>query len=320
MRPVVALIKSLASAMSIGTRRLDRSRGPDHPDRRHLSARPWARSSTCRCGSGSRWWRPAPAAGSRRRSTRRSAGSCSPSRSCMHEVSVRTLVPVGIATVTATYMARLFFGPNPVVRDPEPGELVLPPRPTPVSILRSSALGIVMGVVVGRYSSSRCTDPRTSSRSAIEVQLLPAAHARHAGRGPHHVPRPMRFLGHYYVAGRRVRDDPGHPPGFVRPDPSSSSSCAALKLAGRPPLTLGSGASGGVFSPAPVHGRHAGGRPTGSGSTGVPVAGGRRRRRFARGRDGRAWSAARRGGDGRDRHDLRDDPRLRASSSRWPSR
>jgi CIC family chloride channel protein len=31
----------------------------------------------------------------------------------MHEVSVRTLVPVAIATATATYVGRMAFGPHP---------------------------------------------------------------------------------------------------------------------------------------------------------------------------------------------------------------
>ena len=55
-----------------------RARGTHHPDRLRARVHTWARSSGCRRGSASRWSRPAPGPASRRRSTRRSAGFCSP--------------------------------------------------------------------------------------------------------------------------------------------------------------------------------------------------------------------------------------------------
>ena len=73
IRPVVAVVKSLASALAIGSGAAVGPRGTDHPDRlgARLDLRPGA--SACRRASASSWSPPAPAPASPRPSTRRSA-------------------------------------------------------------------------------------------------------------------------------------------------------------------------------------------------------------------------------------------------------
>ena len=73
IRPVVAVIKSLASALCHRHRRRGRPRRSDHPDRRRRSARRSARSCAWRRGSALRSLPPAPAPASPPPSTRRSA-------------------------------------------------------------------------------------------------------------------------------------------------------------------------------------------------------------------------------------------------------
>ena len=73
IRPVVAVIKSLASALSIGTGAAGGPRRPDHPDRLRPSARRSDRSCAWRRGSALRSLPPAPARHRRHLQSRRSA-------------------------------------------------------------------------------------------------------------------------------------------------------------------------------------------------------------------------------------------------------
>jgi chloride channel protein, CIC family len=72
IRPVVAVVKSLASAISIGSGAAVGREGPIIQIGSALGST-WVRSSDCRRDSASPWSPPGPAPGSRRPSTRRSA-------------------------------------------------------------------------------------------------------------------------------------------------------------------------------------------------------------------------------------------------------
>ncbi len=68
----------------------------------------------------------------------------------LQEVSVRTLVPVTISTVTATYIGQLAFGPHPA--------FVIPAFETPyfhvaspVALLAYAGLGVCTGLVAGLF-------------------------------------------------------------------------------------------------------------------------------------------------------------------------
>lgn len=77
IRPVVAVVKSIASAFAIGSGAAVGREGPIIQIARH-SARRSDRSYGCPQGNASRWWRQGQEPVSPRLSTRRSAACCSP--------------------------------------------------------------------------------------------------------------------------------------------------------------------------------------------------------------------------------------------------
>jgi CIC family chloride channel protein len=63
----------------------------------------------------------------------------------MNEISARTLVPVAVATVTATYIGRLFFGAHPSFIIPSLEVLDFHAM-SPLALLSYAGLGAVMGL------------------------------------------------------------------------------------------------------------------------------------------------------------------------------
>ena len=172
----------------------------------------------------------------------------------LNEVSTSTLVPVAICSVTATYVGRIFFGIHP--------SFVIPSLTGPYSSLESpgvllayAALGVLMG-----------------GASALFVRVLYFAEdlfARRSFRNPYlrHMSAMlalgamfyllMHFTGHYHVEGV----------GYATVQDILSRGLTslplllllfALKLAATS-LTLGSGGSGGIFSPSLFLGATSGG-------------------------------------------------------------
>ena len=64
----------------------------------------------------------------------------------LHEVSVRTLVPVAISTVTATYIGQIFFGPKPSFVIPSLEKIYFHVD-TPLVLLSYLGLGAILGVL-----------------------------------------------------------------------------------------------------------------------------------------------------------------------------
>jgi CIC family chloride channel protein len=110
IRPVVALIKSLASALSIGSGGSVGREGPivqigssfGSTLGQIISMPPWQRITLIAAGAGG---------GIAATFNTPIGGILFALELMLHEVSARTLIPLAIATATATYVGRLAFGP-----------------------------------------------------------------------------------------------------------------------------------------------------------------------------------------------------------------
>ena len=116
IRPVVALVKSLASALSIGSGgsvgegpiiQIGASFGSTAGQ---IATPPWQRITLIAGGAGG---------GIAATFNTPVGGVLFALELMMHEVSARTLVPVAISTATATYVGQMFFGPHPSFVIPE---------------------------------------------------------------------------------------------------------------------------------------------------------------------------------------------------------
>ena len=172
----------------------------------------------------------------------------------LHEVSVTTLVPVALATVTATYIGRLFFGVHPAFVIPALQQPYFLPL-DPWLLLPYAVLGVSMGFASTLYIRSLYFFEDFFNKYGGSNLYL-----RHAG-GMLGVGLLMYCIllttGHYYV------DGVGY--GAIQ-DVLTGQLTAVhllvllffLKLLATC-LTLGSGGSGGIFSPALFLGATSGG-------------------------------------------------------------
>ena len=116
----------------------------------------------------------------------------------LHEVSVRTLVPVGIATITATYIGRFFFGLNPSF-------VIAPLQGADVRIDNPAALGLyaVLGIMLG-LTSTLFIKAIYDTEDFFDQRIPGGYYGRHAlgmllvGAGMYLT---WRSLGHYYIEG-----------------------------------------------------------------------------------------------------------------------
>jgi CIC family chloride channel protein len=253
IRPVVAVIKSLASALSIGSGGAVGREGPiiqigssfGSTIGQLIPMPVWQRITLLAAGAG---------AGIAATFNTPVGGVLFAVEIMLHEVSVRTLVPVTIATATATYIGRVFFGDHP--------SFIIPNFQTPyfhitqpVLLLAYVGLGIILGVVSAMYIKSIY-----AFEDFFEDHVSRNPYLRHM-TGMLFVGLMMYFLmstyGHYYIEGvgySTVQD--------VLTGTLSSLGVlillSILKLL-TVSLTLGSGASGGIFSPGLFMGATLGG-------------------------------------------------------------
>ncbi|HWF46750.1 MAG TPA: chloride channel protein [Bryobacteraceae bacterium] len=253
IRPVVALVKALASALSIGSGGSIGREGPiiqigssfGSTVGQLLNLPIWQRITLIAAGAGG---------GIAATFNTPIGGVLFAAEIMMHEVSARTLVPVAIATATATYVGRFFFGPH--------SSFVIPAIETfhsrseaPLLLLSYVGLGIIMGLVSTLFIKSiyRFEDifeRRINANYYLQhMSAMLIAGALMYGL--------MSLFGHYYIEGV----------GYATIQDILSGRAPALyvlvllfflKLLATS-LTLGSGASGGVFSPALFLGATAGG-------------------------------------------------------------
>ncbi|NOY13577.1 MAG: chloride channel protein [Deltaproteobacteria bacterium] len=243
IRPVVALVKSLASAISIGS---GGSIGREGPIIQIGSALGSAIGQILRLPSWQRYTLIAAGAGSGIAATFNTpiGGLLFTIELILPEISARTLIPVSIATGAGTFCARLFFGEVPAFVIPS---LVLPlaHKTTLGEFVAYVILGHILGLVAAIYiwSIYRFEDffdgmPGNYYTRHMSGMLVVGLMMYFS----------MRFFGHYYIEGvgyATVQDilatTLNHPYFLLL--------LLFAKLLSTS-LTLGSGASGGVFSPS----------------------------------------------------------------------
>jgi chloride channel protein, CIC family len=242
IRPVVAVVKSLASAIAIGS---GAAVGREGPIIQIGSALGSTLGQIVRMPPGQRIILVAAGAGAGIAATFNTpiGGVMFAIELMMPEVSVRTFLPVALATGTATFIGRFFFGPQPAFDVP---------HLAPISVDASSAitlclyalLGVVIGVaaagfVRGLHVVEDLFDKikERYTRHVLGMLLVGILiYALH-----------QRF-GHYYVEGVGYAT--------VQVILTGQLSIAGLlvllfvcKLLATS-LSLGSGSSGGIFSPS----------------------------------------------------------------------
>ncbi len=251
IRPVVAIIKSLASALSIGTGAAVGREGPiiqigaaiGSSLGQIIPVAPWQRITLVAAGAG---------AGIAATFNTPIGGVMFAIELMMPELSARTFLPVALATGTATFIGRIFFGVHPAFAIPN--ALLMSQQPASlVALLLYALLGALIGLaatafirglslaedVFGRIGNPYLRHAAGMLIIGVLICLL------------------LQTAGHYYVEGvgySTVQAILSH--GLVVP--ALLFILFAAKLCATS-VSLGSGASGGVFSPSLFMGATIGG-------------------------------------------------------------
>lgn len=253
IRPIVALIKSLASALSIGSGgsigregpivQIGSAFGSTVAQVLHLSA--WQRITMIAAGAGG---------GIAATFNTPIGGVLFAAELLLHEVSVWTLVPVVISTAIATYIGRIFLGDSPSFLIPTLQIHSYHPS-SPIVLAACIGLGCLIGLVSvlfirSIYAFEDFFDQKVPgnyySRHVLGMLMVGII-----------IFLMWRFSGHYYIQGV----------GYATVQDVLTGGLGsfwfllllfALKLAATS-LTLGSGGSGGIFSPSLFLGATVGG-------------------------------------------------------------
>lgn len=252
IRPVVSVVKALASALSIGS---GGSIGREGPIIQIGSSFGSTMGQLLRLPSWQKVTLIAAGAGGGIAATFNTpiGGVLFALEIIMPEFSARTLVPVVTATATATYIGRLFFGPHPSFFIPAL-ELTFFRLTNPIVLLAYAALGAITGLVSALFISSIY-----GFQHFFEHRVKGGYYVQHAAGmlmvGLMLYVFVSRF-GHYYVEGVGYATIQDILASVQFPLYLLILLFVAKLLATS--LTLGSGASGGIFSPALFLGATAG--------------------------------------------------------------
>jgi CIC family chloride channel protein len=243
IRPAVAVVKSLASALAIGS---GAAVGREGPIIQIGSALGSTLGQRIRMSAGQRIVLIAAGAGSGIAATFNTpiGGVLFATELMLPEVSVDTFLPVALATGTATHVGRLFFGTAPAFTIP--ADLMLSSsRPAMVStLLLYAALGVLVGVAAalfihGLHLAEDLFDRIGGAyrRHALGMLMIGAAlYVFYAAAGHYYI----EGVGYATIQAVLARHLDGA--GFLL-------LLFVAKLAATS-ISLGSGSSGGVFSPS----------------------------------------------------------------------
>jgi chloride channel protein, CIC family len=241
IRPVVGVVKSLASAISIGTGAAIGREGPIAQIGASFGSflgqiikmAPWQRITLVAAGAG---------AGIAATFNTPIGGVMFAVELMMPELSARTFLPVALATGTATFIGRIFFGIHPSFVVPTP--IMFEGPATLAGLLVYALLGVLTGLAAavfirGLYLAEqlyeRIRNPylRHGTGMLVFGLLMYVMLIRH---------------GHYYIQGVGYATDQAILFGHLNV-PALLPLLFAAKLYGTW-TALGSGGSGGVFSPS----------------------------------------------------------------------
>jgi CIC family chloride channel protein len=250
IRPVVAAIKSLASALSIGTGAAVGREGPiiqigasfGSTMGQVLPMEAWQRITLVAAGAG---------AGIAGTFNTPIGGVLFAIELMMPEVSVRTFLPVALATGTATYIGRQFFGLNPAFHVPP---LFLTNHQAPLYVLLLyAAMGALVGVAATAFI--RCLHWLEGVFEHVRNEYL--RHAIGMAIVGLMIYLFFVFSGHYHQDGVGYSTIQDVLMGGLTAAPFLAVLFAGKLLATT--LSLGSGSSGGIFSPSLFMGATLGG-------------------------------------------------------------
>jgi CIC family chloride channel protein len=251
IRPIVAIVKSLASALAIGSGSAVGREGPIIQIGASLGSslggvlrlEAWQRITLVAAGAG---------AGIAATFNTPIGGVIFAIELMMPEVSTRTFLPVALATGTATFIGRVFFGPQPAFSVPAVGALAV--HASGVFIL---ALYALLGVAVGLGATGFIRGLHLAEETFAGIKNPYLRHAIGMALVGAMMYAFLRFSGHYHIEGvgyATVQD--------VLVGGLSAMPFLALLFAAKltaTSLSLGSGSSGGIFSPSLFMGATLGG-------------------------------------------------------------
>jgi chloride channel protein, CIC family len=251
IRPIVAVIKSLASALSIGTGAAVGREGPIIQIGAALGSSlgqiipvaPWQRITLVAAGAG---------AGIAATFNTPIGGVMFAIELMLPELSARTFLPVALATGTATFVGRIFFGIHPAFEIP--AAMLTSQQPATLTALLLYAL---LGAIIGLTATAFI---RGLSLAEAVFEHIKNPYFRHAcgmlliGVLIYTL---FRTAGHYYVEGVGYSTIQGILSGSLAMPALLGLLFLAKLLATS--TSLGSGASGGVFSPSLFMGATVGG-------------------------------------------------------------
>ena len=251
IRPVVAVVKSLASALSIGTGAAVGREGPiiqigaaiGSSLGQIIHMAPWQRITLVAAGAG---------AGIAATFNTPIGGVMFAIELMMPELSARTFLPVALSTGTATFIGRIFFGLHPAFAIP--ASLLTSQQPASLTeLLLYAALGALIGIAATAFVRG-LTFAETLFEHIKNPYLRHSIGMLMIGILIYTL---LRTAGHYYVEGVGYSTIQAILSGNLGL-PAFLVLLFAAKLFATS-TSLGSGASGGVFSPSLFMGATIGG-------------------------------------------------------------
>lgn len=251
IRPVVAAVKSLASALAIGSGSAVGREGPIIQIGASLGSsiaqlirlEAWQRITLVAAGAG---------AGIAATFNTPIGGVIFAIELMMPEVSTRTFLPVALATGTATFVGRIFFGDRPAFDVPAVGTLSVHPSGLYVLVLYA-----VLGVAAGAAAAAFIRGLHLAEEQFARIGNPYLRHALGMGLVGAMMYAYSNLTGHYQIEGVGYSTIQDVLLGVVKAAPLLALLSVSKLVATS--SSLGSGSSGGIFSPSLFMGATLGG-------------------------------------------------------------